>query len=306
MEHIRKLYENSLSISDSFSLEEFAHITVDRDHVSEEGQIDALWLNQYDVQTWNDFAFKCFFCSERCLSLKKLLEHTKWCKVSGGKIKFGCHSCPIDSRPPFASLNAYINHATRYHELEHLAYTCIDCCKSFYNVAYLIKHISKEHPRHPIIYPCIECGAYCQGLTALKTHIMSHKNQEVSESSDDEEKKPIASSTPKCKEEPFESPSNKRLSMEPQTKRSKVYPCNVCDRVWVEQCFCVFPQFHQIAFFQTSNQARVRLSRLDSRKLEALQVFELLGCLSQQAGEFTNNSDLHFSLKVSFPFLGSG
>lgn len=233
MQHVRKLYESSLS-QDSFSLEEYAHITVDREHVSDDGQIDPVWLDQYDVQTWNDFSYNCYFCSETIFSLKNLLIHFSGnCKqAAGGKIKFGCHTCPIDARrPPFSSLNAYINHATRHHQLEHLAYTCIECCKSFYNVAYLIKHISKEHPRYPIIYPCIECGTFSQGLSALRTHIMSHKSQEVSDSSDDDETGPRASSTPKVKHEPMDSIRKKRSSSaEPETKRAKIFPCNLCDR----------------------------------------------------------------------------
>lgn len=232
MEHIKKLYNSSLCKEDSFLLEEYAHITVDRANVSDEGQISLSWLNQYDVQTWNDFDYKCFFCSETFRSLKTLLNHLKDCKAAAGKTKFHCHTCPTNVRTPFSSLNAYINHATRHHELEHLAYTCIECCKSFYNVAYLIKHIGKEHPRHPIIYPCIECGAYCQGLTALKTHIMSHKSQEVSDSSDDEEGKgSAASSTPKYRKVAPQGNRKKRsASGEPQKKRAKVFPCEMCER----------------------------------------------------------------------------
>lgn len=115
MEHIKKLYESSLNNDDYFSLESYAHITVGREHVSDDGQIASAWLNQYDVKTWNDFEFKCSFCSETCKSLQTLLNHLKDCKVGAGKIKFGCHSCPDKARHPFSSLNAYINHTIRVH-----------------------------------------------------------------------------------------------------------------------------------------------------------------------------------------------
>lgn len=119
MQNVKELYAEHLTKS-VFELEAFSHITVDRDQVSEDGVIAKEWLEQYEVVTWKDFKFTCHFCKLEFTSLMTFLLHLREEK----KVKIDCHLCQNKrSQRSYSSLNAYINHVVRNHEMEHLSYT---------------------------------------------------------------------------------------------------------------------------------------------------------------------------------------
>lgn len=245
-----------------FEHETFAHVTVEMAHVSAEGEISASWLANFGVATWMDIVYKCLNCSKKegIKSLSAFLKHLK--QESPTKTKIKCSECDRT----YSALNSYINHVTKIHH-EHLSfwfvislkassylllfllYSCIECGRIHFNIAALIKHYHRVHPSVLNIYPCIECGYYAQSFTQLKIHALSHKTQEVSDSSDEEPPQPKVkksdartsrlgpsststplSSTKNYHPKAFSGKRNEGANSDPGKNRKK-YPCEQCDRV---------------------------------------------------------------------------
>lgn len=119
MNQIGALYADEMKKS-FFDLQLYSHITVEREFVAEDGEISNEWLTRFAVSTWKDFTLTCYFCKANCKSVKAILQHLK--EIHGGKVKLSCHVCK-DAQRVFSSLNAYINHFVKVHDLEHLSYT---------------------------------------------------------------------------------------------------------------------------------------------------------------------------------------
>lgn len=100
-------------------LEDFSHVSVGREDLSEDGEISKNWLSQYDIKMWKDFTYSCEKCGKTFKSLTLLLQHIKnVCQTN----KILCNFCT----KPFSSLGAYINHiAHNKHGLDHLVYTYV-------------------------------------------------------------------------------------------------------------------------------------------------------------------------------------
>lgn len=99
-------------------LEEKTHISVEREHLSEAGEISKDWLSEYEIKTWKDFTYSCVNCKKTVKSLQKMLQH---CKTSCRINKMLCNLC----EKTFSTLHAYVNHVVRKHEMEHLLYTYV-------------------------------------------------------------------------------------------------------------------------------------------------------------------------------------
>lgn len=90
---------------------EYSHISIDKSLLSKSGEIPANWLQQYQVQNWCDFVFRCQHCQLEIKSLNKLIKHML--EKANSKTKVLCFE--PGCRKSFCKMNALINHVVKTH-----------------------------------------------------------------------------------------------------------------------------------------------------------------------------------------------
>lgn len=115
MENVEDLFAEWLQQS-IFNLEQFSHITVDREFVSESGEISSEWLDTFGVSSWKDYSYTCQECKKTFKSLRSMMNHL--IESCGKKTKICCKICDRQC----SAMNSYINHVITAHDFQHLSF----------------------------------------------------------------------------------------------------------------------------------------------------------------------------------------
>lgn len=134
-----QIEEQSQELNKVIDGEQFIIQTLDDTDKDVDGTIKKSGLNKLNLESWNQYPWKCIECNKELNSSQSLIDHSRSMHEKQS-FKFSCCDCS----KTFTKYMYFVNHVRQRHRT-HLKYCCDVCCIFFWNTKQLKKHRNAAH-----------------------------------------------------------------------------------------------------------------------------------------------------------------